>query len=79
MSPTTQSNNPPVVVDWHLPQVIRPYDYPDYDYALVILNQPIDNEPLFDELWSRGELLLNPLRQARRPQLRYYLCHLSCA
>lgn len=55
MSSTTQSNSPPAVVDWHLPQVIRPSDYPDYDYTLVILNQPIDNEPLFDELWSRGE------------------------
>ena len=45
------------VVAWHLPRVVRPSDFPGYSYALVILNQPIDNEPLFTELWKNGMYL----------------------
>ncbi|KAH7035930.1 thiamine pyrophosphokinase [Microdochium trichocladiopsis] len=49
---TEQGGSSSSLVEWHLPRVVRPSAYSTYDYALVILNQPVGNEPLFDELWS---------------------------
>ncbi|KXJ89119.1 Thiamin pyrophosphokinase [Microdochium bolleyi] len=53
-APSTGLDSSAEVVKWHLPRIVRPSDFPGHDYALVILNQPIDNEPLFAELWKHA-------------------------